>query len=92
MRVYLSRLLGEHKKKISDVTRDSGLYFDPERPESIASTIDMYLNSSEIRDIKAWSAFNKSMNYSWSKCADNTFSFLRDVALSLNVNTNIERT
>ena len=25
MRVYLSRLLGEHKKKISDVTRDTGI-------------------------------------------------------------------
>lgn len=25
MRVYLSRLLGEHKKKISDVTRDTGV-------------------------------------------------------------------
>ena len=25
MRIYLSRLLGEHKKKISDVTRDTGI-------------------------------------------------------------------
>jgi putative transcriptional regulator len=25
LRVYLSRLLGEHKKKISDVTRDTGI-------------------------------------------------------------------
>ena len=25
MRVYLSRLLGEHKKKITDVTRDTGI-------------------------------------------------------------------
>jgi len=25
LRVYLSRLLGEHKKKISDVARDTGI-------------------------------------------------------------------
>ena len=25
MKIYLSRLLGEHKKKISDVTRDTGI-------------------------------------------------------------------
>jgi len=25
LRIYLSRLLGEHKKKISDVTRDTGI-------------------------------------------------------------------
>ncbi len=25
MRVYLARLLGEHKKKISDVSRDTGI-------------------------------------------------------------------
>ena len=25
MRVYLSRLLGEHKKKISDIARDTGI-------------------------------------------------------------------
>ena len=25
MRIYLSRMLGEHKKKISDLTRDTGI-------------------------------------------------------------------
>jgi len=60
LRVYLSRLLGEHKKKISDVTRDTGInrgtltrmyYEDAERVDlEVLDTLCQYFGCS-IQDL-----------------------------------------
>jgi glycosyltransferase involved in cell wall biosynthesis len=55
---------------------DAGIYFDPEKPESIATAIRQLLDNPELRAQKAQAAFGKVRAYSWKRCADETFEFL----------------
>jgi glycosyltransferase involved in cell wall biosynthesis len=58
----------------------AGVYFDPERPAEIASAIRKLFNSSELRFRLACESFEKVQEYSWKRCADETFSFIAQVA------------
>lgn len=58
---------------------DAGVYFDPEKPGSIADAIRQLLDSPELRAQKAQAAFEKTQAYSWKRCADETFEFLAQV-------------
>ena len=65
-----------------EVLCDAGLYFDPENTLDIATVIRQYLLSPQLRAEKSHASFLLSQRYSWSKCADQTLSFLADVAVS----------
>jgi glycosyltransferase involved in cell wall biosynthesis len=58
---------------------DAGVYFDPERPEDIANSVRRLIESSELRADKAKAAFVLVQQYSWKRCADETFDFLAAV-------------
>jgi len=62
-----------------EVLGETGLFFDPESPHAIAETIKLPSNSSEMRTHLASTAFIRSRNYSWSRCANETFTFLNAV-------------
>jgi len=55
---------------------DAGVYFNPEQPEEIANALETLINSVELRSKLSNLAFEKSKNFSWEKCANETFSFL----------------
>lgn len=59
-----------------DVLGDAGVYFDPEDPESIAQAIVKMVASPDLRDQKAHAAFHRARQYSWERCASETFDFL----------------
>ena len=61
---------------------DAGVYFDPEKPNEIASAIKKLLDSPELRSSLSQKSFARACSYSWHKCADETFRFLADVASS----------
>lgn len=62
-----------------EVLGASGLYFDPENVKEIAQAIRRYLLSPELRLLKANSGFEQSKQFSWLRCADETFKFLNEV-------------
>jgi glycosyltransferase involved in cell wall biosynthesis len=62
-----------------DVLGESGLYFDPEQPEQIAAVLRTYLLAPELRADKAQRAHAAANQYSWSRCAHETFSFLAQI-------------
>ncbi len=64
---------------MKEVLKNGGLFFNPEDPIEIAEIIKHFLNSSELRNNKANISFRLANQYSWSRCANDTFSFIIDV-------------
>jgi glycosyltransferase involved in cell wall biosynthesis len=63
-----------------EVLGEAGVYFDPEDPEDIARALRELIESPELRGEKAHMAFERALQYSWRRCADETFAFLASVA------------
>jgi len=63
-----------------DMLGDAGEYFDPESPDSVARAIKRLVESPEMRAHKAQAAYKRAQQYSWKRCADETFGFLARVA------------
>ena len=63
-----------------EVLRDAGLYFDPESPGQIAAAVEKLLVDREKRSECAAKAYEYAKEYSWDRCARDTFSFLAHVA------------
>jgi glycosyltransferase involved in cell wall biosynthesis len=59
---------------------DAGVFFDPERPESIAHAVRLLLHDHHWRRQAANAAYERVQTYSWERCARETFSFLAEVA------------
>jgi glycosyltransferase involved in cell wall biosynthesis len=59
-----------------EILGDAGLYFDPERPESIAEALRKFVLSAELRAEKAIAAGEAARTFSWSRCANDTLAFL----------------
>jgi len=58
----------------------AGVYFNPEDPEDIANALKKLAKSPELRANKAEAAYNRAQEYSWQRCADETFKFLSKIA------------
>lgn len=63
-----------------EVLKDGGVYFEPENPDSIAAAVmDLILNPDK-RTRLAKRAKELSGQYSWTRCAQETFSFIAQTA------------
>jgi glycosyltransferase involved in cell wall biosynthesis len=58
------------------VLGDAGLYFDPERPATIAAAIKNLFDDAALRSTLAERAHARAAAFSWTRCADETFAFL----------------
>jgi glycosyltransferase involved in cell wall biosynthesis len=63
-----------------EILGDGGVYFDPYSPESIAKVIEEYLLSPSLREQKRDIAQGLAKTYSWQTCAEQTITFLHQVA------------
>lgn len=63
-----------------EVLRDGGVYLDPENPDSIASAIATLISDAGRRNRLARRAEQLSHQYSWARCAHETFTFLKETA------------
>lgn len=63
-----------------EVLGDAGLYFDPERPAEIAAALEQLFLDSALRARLAVQAQERARDYSWQRCARETFSFIEEVA------------
>lgn len=63
-----------------EVLEDGGVYFDPEEPDSIAAAIEDLIIDHDKRTRLAARAKELSRQYSWTRCARETFSFIAQIA------------
>lgn len=66
-----------------EVLKDGGVYFDPEKPDSIVKAVERIVTEKELRISIANRAWELSEQYSWSRCADETWRFLYDCAMNV---------
>lgn len=62
-----------------EVLGSSGVYFNPEDEVSIADAMEKIMVDEELRMKLEEENFNKSKQYSWLNCADQTFEYLRSI-------------
>ncbi len=62
-----------------EILKDGGIYFDPEKPDSIANAIESIIENESTRLNIAKKAKELSYQYSWSRCARETFSYLINI-------------
>ena len=62
-----------------EVLKDAGLYFNPESITSIKNCLRYMIENPDLMQSLGSKAKKYSKNYSWEKCADETFEFLSSV-------------
>jgi len=68
------------RSAMPEILGDAGLYFDPEDFESIAATMGTLMQDTALRARLAQTAYNQALQYSWERCAGETFAFLARTA------------
>ena len=60
-----------------EVLKDGGYYFNPENPKSISNVVEKIIKSPLESKAKVLKALKYSNNFSWDRCAMETFNFLK---------------
>lgn len=68
-----------NKEPFPEIVKDAAIYFEPKIPESIADAIEMVIKDDNVRNKLIERAVILSKTYSCEKCAEDTFSFLREI-------------
>lgn len=63
-----------------EVLKDAGVYFDPENADSIANAVEKIITTEDLRVSIASRAKLISQQYSWERCARETWDYLRVIA------------
>jgi len=66
-----------------EVLADGGVYFNPEDADSISYAVERIIKDSTLRVTIAQRAKSLSEQYSWSRCADETWAFIVDIYKSI---------
>jgi len=66
------------KSSLPEVLGDAGVFFDPEDVNSISSAVETLLIESELRMDLAKKAKKRAEEFTWQKCAKETFKFLKE--------------
>ena len=69
-----------HRGSMPEVLRESGVYFDPEKPDEIAQALRSLIVGKKLRETKSISSHKLAQEYSWKQCANQTFAFLSEIA------------
>jgi glycosyltransferase involved in cell wall biosynthesis len=67
---------------MEEILGDAGVYFDPTDAESIADALRALAVDTDLRASCAEAAYARAKEYSWERCARETFDFLERVACS----------
>ena len=68
------------RSAMPEILGTAGAYFNSEDPVSIASALRQLMDNKDMRQANAAHAQSRSMEFSWDKCAKETFDFIVDVA------------
>jgi glycosyltransferase involved in cell wall biosynthesis len=72
-------IASSHRGPMPEVLKDAGLYFNPESVLSIKNCLQYLIERPSLQQKLGIKAQKYSEKYSWKKCANDTFSFLREV-------------
>jgi glycosyltransferase involved in cell wall biosynthesis len=75
-----------NRQPMPEVLGETGVYFDPEQPEDIARALRELIKSPQLRTELAQASYERAQQYSWRRCADETFGFLVGVAQQYHAN------
>lgn len=67
---------------LSEILKDAGVYFNPKDPNSIFSSLNELIDNVKLREILGERAYNYSMEYTWERCATETFHYIKNGILS----------
>ena len=70
------------KGPMPEMLQDAGIYFNPEEPEEIAQAIFKLISSVSLRSDLSNKSYELSKEFSWERCADETFFFLNKIKRS----------
>jgi len=62
-----------------EVLEEAGIYFDPENPREIEAALHTLIEQPAMRNQLALDTHRKARDFSWERCARETFSFLAEV-------------
>ena len=65
-----------NKGPMPEVLGEAGVYFNPEQPADIARALRKLIESPQLRMDIAQAIYARAQQYSWKRCADETFRFL----------------
>ena len=63
-----------------EILQEGGVYFDPENPASIAAALERLIVNGGLRHSVATTARQLSDQYSWERCARETWAYLIEMA------------
>ena len=72
-------ILSSNRGPMPEILGDAGWYFDPERPQSLCDALVELIQCDEMSMKLACAAREKAKTYSWERCSEQTFAFLRQV-------------
>lgn len=64
---------------LPEILKDAGAYFDPEDVDSIAHALQQLLTDAPFRRRCGEEAYRRAQEYTWERCAQETFDFLNSV-------------
>lgn len=73
-------VLAAKRATAPEILGNAGMWFEPESPESIEQSIEIAMRDVKARERMAWSAYQRAREFSWDRCARETFGFIREVA------------
>tara|TARA_B100000767_G_C19615813_1_gene471875 strand:- start:129 stop:923 length:795 start_codon:yes stop_codon:yes gene_type:complete len=63
-----------------EILGDTGVFFDPEQTITITRALSKLINSSQLRSELSKASYERAQQYSWRRCAEETFGFLNSMA------------
>ena len=69
-------IISSNRGPMSEILGDTGIYCDPEKPESIAHGILSYIEDPVTMKDSGNRAFERAQQFSWQRCADEPFDFI----------------
>lgn len=73
-------IASSNRGPMPEVLGNAGLYFNPDSVDSIAQALEALMEDAPLRATLAESAWKKALEYSWERCAQDTFAFIVDTA------------
>ena len=70
-------IASSNRSAMPEMIGNAGVFFDPSKPPEIAAAIEDTLRNASLRAELARRAYTRAGEFSWKKCADATFEFLR---------------
>ena len=73
-------ILSSDRGPMLEILGETGVYFNPEKPESLCTALLNLFASGERMTAYAKATHQKAKAFSWHRCAADTFGFLRHIA------------